>query len=81
MARQPKQVTSDYDYTVEKVPVFTPEGKDTGSYMTCRVDNGAILKVGVTKDYNVVQNRDVINPVKEVLADLGLEPTLETQRD
>ena len=77
MARQRKQVTSDYDYTVEKVPVFTPEGKDTGSYMTRRVDNGAILKVGVTKDYNVVQNRDVINPVKEVLADLGLEPTEE----
>lgn len=68
-------ITSDWDYDVEKVPVFTPEGKDTGSFMTRRVDNGTILKVGVSKDYNVVNNRDVMEPVQNVLADLGLEPT------
>jgi hypothetical protein len=78
MARQPIAITSDYDYTVEKVPVFTPEGKNTGSFMTRRVDDGRILKVGVTKDYNVVNNRDVVDPVKQVLADLGLEATKET---
>lgn len=77
MARQPIAITSDYDYTVEKVPVFTPEGKNTGSFMTRRTDNGRILKVGVTKDYNVVNNRDVYGPVKDVLADLGLTPTSE----
>lgn len=75
MARQPIAITSDWDYEVEKVPVFTPEGKNTGSFMTRRVDNQAILKVGVTKDYNVVQNREVIEPVEQVLSDLGLEPT------
>ena len=77
MARQPRQVTSDYDYTVEKVPVFTPEGENTGSFMTRRTDNGTILKVGVTKDYNVVNNAQVVDPVKDVLADLGLEATSE----
>jgi len=45
--------------------------------MTRRIDNGSILKVGVSKDYNVVNNRDVMNPVREVLADLGLEATSE----
>ena len=70
-------ITSDWDYDVEKVPVFTPEGKNTGSFMTRRIDNGNILKVGVSKDYNVVNNRDVMNPVREVLADLGLEATSE----
>ena len=43
--------------------------------MTRRVDNRKILKVGVTKDYNVVNNRDVVNPVEDVLSQLGLEPT------
>ena len=68
-------ITSDYNYNVEKVPVFTPEGKATGSFMTRRVDNGTILKVGVSKDYNVVQNRELVQPVEDVLSDLGLEPT------
>ena len=68
-------ITSDWDYDVEKVPVFTPEGKQTGSFMTRRTDNGTILKVGVSKDYNVVQNRDVLEPVQNVLADLGREAT------
>ena len=77
MARQPVAVTSDWDYDVEKVPAFTPEGKNTGSFMTRRIDNGTILKVGVSKDYNVVNNRDVMNPVKDVLSDLGLAPTSE----
>ena len=75
MLRQPIAITSDWDYQVEKVPAFTPEGKATGSFMTRRVDNGRILKVGVTKDYNVVQNRELIQPVEDVLSDLGLEPT------
>jgi hypothetical protein len=70
-------ITSDWDYDVEKVPAFTPEGKSTGSFMTRRIDNGTILKVGVSKDYNVVNNRDVMEPVQNVLADLGLEPTSE----
>ena len=78
MARTSKHaISSDYNYEVEKVPVFTPEGKTTGSFMTRRVDNGTILKVGVSKDYNVVQNSEVMEPVKNVLADLGLEPTSE----
>jgi hypothetical protein len=75
MSRQPIAITSDWDYQVEKVPAFTPEGKATGSFMTRRVDNGTILKVGVTKDYNVVQNRELVQPVEDVLSDLGLEPT------
>ena len=75
MSRQPIAITSDWDYQVEKVPAFTPEMKPTGSFMTRRVDNGTILKVGVTKDYNVVQNRELVQPVEDVLSDLGLEPT------
>jgi len=77
VARQPIAVTSDWNYDVEKVPAFTPEGENTGSFMTRRIDNGKILKVGVSKDYNVVNNRDVMEPVKNVLADLDLEPTSE----
>ncbi len=72
------QITSDWDYTVEKVPVFDENGKQiSGQFMTRRTDSGLVLKCGVSKDYSVVQNRDVLEPVKNVLADLGLEPTSE----
>ena len=69
-------INSDWDYTVEKVPVFDENGKAiSGQFMNRRQDTGQVLKVGVSKDYNVVNNRDIVNPVQEVLADLGLEPT------
>lgn len=69
-------INSDWDYTVEKVPVFDENGKAVkGQFMNRRQDTGQVLKVGVSKDYNVVNNRDIVNPVQEVLADLGLEPT------
>lgn len=71
-------ITNDWDYDVEKVPVFDEKGKHiAGQFMTRRVDTGTVLKVGVSKDYQVVQNRSVMEPVKNVLADLGLEPTSE----
>ena len=80
MARTSKTpITSDWNYEVEKVKCMTPEGHFTGDYMTRRVDgqgpNRGVLKTGVSKDYNVVQNREVMEPVQNVLADLGLEPT------
>ena len=69
-------IDSNWDYTVEKIPVFDENGKAVkGEFMHRRVDTGQVLKVGVSKDYNVVNNRDIVNPVQEVLADLGLEPT------
>lgn len=69
-------INSDWDYTVEKVPVFDENGKAIkGQFMNRRQDNGQVLKVGVSKDYNVVNNRDIVNPVQDVLAELGLEPT------
>ena len=69
-------INSDWDYTVEKGPVFDENGKAVkGQFMNRRQDTGQVLKVGVSKDYNVVNNRDIVNPVQEVLADLGLEPT------
>ena len=72
-------ITSDWDYQVEKVKCFDPEGQWTGDYMTRRVDrqgpkNGT-LKVGVSKDYNVVQNREIVEPVQDVLSQLGLDPS------
>ena len=80
MARTPKTpITSDWNYEVEKVKTYGPEGDWTGGYTTRRVDrqghHGGVLKDGVSKDYNVVQNRDLMEPVQNVLADLGLEPT------
>ena len=72
-------ITTDWDYQVEKVKCYDPEGDWTGDWMTRRVDRKGpkkgTLKVGVSKDYNVVQNRDIVEPVQEVLAQLGLEPT------
>ena len=39
MARTAKTpITSDWNYEVEKVKCFTPEGHWTGDYMTRRVD-------------------------------------------
>ena len=71
-------INSDWDYDVEKVPVFDEKGKKIdGQFMTRRVDTGLVLKCGVSKDYNVVNNRQVMEPVKNVLADLGLEATSE----
>ena len=71
-------INSDWDYDVEKVPVFDEKGKKIdGQFMTRRVDTGLVLKCGVSKDYNVVNNREVMEPVKNVLADLGLEATSE----
>ena len=80
MARTAKTpITSDWNYEVEKVKTYGPEGDWTGGYSTRRVDrqgiNKGYLKDGVSKDYNVVQNRDLMEPVLNVLSDLGLEPT------
>tara|TARA_R100000808_G_scaffold24743_1_gene57991 strand:+ start:5239 stop:6114 length:876 start_codon:yes stop_codon:yes gene_type:complete len=64
--------TSDYDFTVEQVPLFDSQGRRTGFFGNQRSDNGGVL--GVTSDrYGIVQHGDLIDVAERAFdnADLG----------
>lgn len=64
--------TSDYDFTVEQVPLFDAEGRRTGFFGNQRTDDGGVL--GVTSErYGIVQHGDLIDVAEDAFAktDLG----------
>jgi hypothetical protein len=73
MARSANQ-TDNYNYTVESVKLFTPDGQESGWYGNRRTDDGSILGI-CTEQYNIVQNKDIFGKADEAIADRGLEPT------
>ena len=71
MARTTKPVSNDYDYDVKLVDLYTADGTKTDFKGTQRVDNNLVMKA-VTKDYNVVNNRDLIGGARDAFAAAGM---------
>ena len=70
MPKVPTQ-TSDYDFTVEQVPLFDAQGRRTGFFGNQRTDNGTIL--GVTSErYGIQNNAPLIERAEEAFNDQGL---------
>ena len=70
MPKVPTQ-TSDYDFTVEQVPLFDEQGRRTGFFGNQRTDNGTIL--GVTSErYGIQNNAPLIERAEEAFNDQGL---------
>ena len=70
MPKVPTQ-TSDYDFTVEQVPLFDQQGRRTGFFGNQRTDNGTIL--GVTSErYGIQNNAPLIERAEEAFNDQGL---------
>lgn len=71
MPKVPTQ-TSDYNFTVEQVPLFDAKGRRTGFFGNQRTDNGTIL--GVTSErYGIQNNAPLIERAEEAFKDQGLE--------
>jgi len=71
MARTTRPVSSDYDYNVVMEDMFTADGEKTGWKCTRRLDTGQVI-APVTKDYNICQNKDVINTSRAAFLQAGL---------
>ena len=70
MPKVPPQ-TSDYDFTVEQVPLFDAQGRRTGFFGNQRTDNGIVL--GVTSErYGIQNNAPLIERAEEAFNDQGL---------
>ena len=70
MPKVPTQ-TSDYDFTVEQVPLFDEQGRRTGFFGNQRTDNGTVL--GVTSErYGIQNNAPLIERAEEAFNDQGL---------
>ena len=71
MPKVPTQ-TSDYNFTVEQVPLFDEKGRRSGFFGNQRTDNGAIL--GVTSErYGIQNNAPLIERAEEAFKAQGLE--------
>ena len=71
MPKVPTQ-TSDYNFTVEQVPLFDAKGRRTGFFGNQRTDNGTIL--GVTSErYGIQNNAPLIERAEKAFKDQGLE--------
>ena len=71
MPKIPTQ-TSDYNFTVEQVPLFDEQGRRSGFFGNQRTDTGGIL--GVTSDrYGIVNHPQLISTAEDAFeaADLG----------
>ena len=70
MPKVPTQ-TSDYDFTVEQVPLFDAQGRRTGFFGNQRTDNGIVL--GVTSErYGIQNNAPLIERAEEAFNDQKL---------
>jgi hypothetical protein len=73
MARQTIQ-TSDYDFTVERVPMTLPTGTQSRVFAHVRTDTGEELGWG-TEQYGFVQNADLVGNAEEAFESRGMVPT------
>ena len=70
MPKVPTQ-TSNYDFTVEQVPLFDDKGRRSGFFGNQRTDDGTIL--GVTSErYGIQNNAPLIERAENAFADQGL---------
>ena len=73
MARNTLQST-DYDFTVERVPLKLPSGTQSRMYAHVRTDTGEELGHG-TEQYGFIQNADLVGMADEAFEDRGMVPT------
>ena len=73
MARNTLQST-DYDFTVERVPMTLPSGTQSRMYAHVRTDTGEELGHG-TEQYGFIQNRDLVDMADETFESRGMVPT------
>ena len=70
MPKVPTQ-TSDYDFTVEQVPLFDDKGRRTGFYGNQRTDTGVVL--GVTSErYGIQNNAPLLERAEDAFEDQDL---------
>ena len=70
MPKVPTQ-TSNYDFTVEQVPLFDEKGRRSGFFGNQRTDDGTIL--GVTSErYGIQNNAPLIERAEDAFNDQGL---------
>ena len=63
--------TSNLDFEVEKVPMYTPEGNQvTDKYLLRRTDNKFVLGT-CGKRYHVVENEKMFAPFDQLVKDHG----------
>jgi len=63
--------TSDFDFTVEQIPLYDSQGRRTGFFGNQRTDTGGVL--GVTSDrYGIVQHGSLIDAAEEGFEKAGL---------
>jgi len=73
MARNTLQST-DYDFTVERVPLKLPSGTQSRMYAHVRTDTGEELGHG-TEQYGFIQNADLVGMADEAFEERGMVPT------
>tara|TARA_Y100000310_G_scaffold82462_1_gene79093 strand:- start:1864 stop:2760 length:897 start_codon:yes stop_codon:yes gene_type:complete len=73
MARNTIQ-TSDFDFTVERVPLTLPNTNRSRVFAHVRTDTGEELGWG-TEQYGFVQNADLIGNAEEAFESRGMTPT------
>ena len=73
MARNTLQST-DYDFTVERVPMTLPSGTQSRMYAHVRTDTGEELGHG-TEQYGFIQNADLVGMADEAFDQYGMVPT------
>ena len=73
MARNTLQST-DYDFTVERVPLKLPSGTQSRMYAHVRTDTGEELGHG-TEQYGFIQNADLVGMADEAFESRGMVPT------
>ena len=66
--------STDYDFTVERVPLKLPSGTQSRMYAHVRTDTGEELGHG-TEQYGFIQNADLVGMADEAFEERGMVPT------
>ncbi len=66
-----ERISSDFDYTVEQVPLLTPDGQQTRFFGTRRKDTGEVF-ASVTDRYELLQNKTLISSTEDLFKQKGL---------
>jgi len=66
-----ERVSSKFDYEVEQVPLFAPNGEQTRFFGTRRKDTGEVFAT-VTDRYEILQNATLFSTAEKLFGDKGM---------
>jgi hypothetical protein len=66
-----ERISSNFDYTVEQVPLLTPDGQQTRFFGTRRKDTGEVFAT-VTDRYELLQNDTLIASTEDLFKSKGM---------